>query len=96
MNPISAIIELDSIKAVREITQLTQSNNHTEARLKACELIKETELQKQYKAVETLQNFFGYLPHGLGQTRDELDRRLRLSLANYLGDWLAAKVWAAL
>lgn len=61
---------------IDKLAELTEQNAHTKARIYLTILLGAKDLEKCYRAVNDLHIFFGNLPYGLSQVRDELDGRL--------------------
>ena len=73
--------ELDN-SIIKDIHNLTQANNHTEARLVLSSMVKRKDLFECYASITQLQNYFKHLPYGLNNVRDELDVALFNSVEN--------------
>ena len=78
-----------------QVGQLTQLNQHIEARMTLAQYIGDADLYSQYRDIQYTQNIVGYLTPSLDQRRNDLDVDLKHALQKALHfQW--KKVWGAL
>lgn len=61
---------------LKRIKGMTARNGHTSARILASETIKNKRMADTYKGIEMVENFFGYMPKGLSETKHTIDKML--------------------
>ena len=71
----TAAVTLDEA-VLKEIAELTDINNHTEASLLGAKALKATKLVKKLELVLKLQDLEGHLPMGLSEYRTRLNKEL--------------------
>tara|TARA_R100000664_G_C2652838_1_gene72662 strand:- start:230 stop:541 length:312 start_codon:yes stop_codon:yes gene_type:complete len=75
--------DLDS-KYVKQVAQMTDRNNHTEARLLLSKMMKNKKLERFYKAMLELNDILGGYPPPLSKVMSEMDKDLyRNLIRNY-------------
>ena len=81
--------ELDA-KTIQSIEKMTQSNAHTHARIELSQIIRNKRLEKAYRGIYEVENFFND-SFGVKPIRDRLDqyleRYVKAKFANYQEIW---------
>ena len=65
-----------SDKIVKEIQELTDSNNHAEARILICKEMKYKKLLLAFEGVNNIHEYYGNLTSELNKIRNDLDKVL--------------------
>ncbi len=71
---------------IQVLSELTNNNQHTEARRLLSLLVKRMDLYDCYDSVSMLHDYFGHLPTGLSLVRNALDKALFDSVGEKCGD----------
>ena len=71
--------ELDA-KIIKAVAKMTDSNAHTHARIELSQALRNKKLEKAYRAINELHNYFSQMGGGLTLTRDKLDKHLKFHL----------------
>ncbi|QDP61122.1 MAG: hypothetical protein Unbinned3325contig1000_7 [Prokaryotic dsDNA virus sp.] len=78
------VIDIDWVNDVKE---LTQNNNHTDARLLIAKLLDSKAYIKFYSAIKSIQDFYGYKPYHLSQLCNDMEkpfmRYIKNNVENY-------------
>jgi hypothetical protein len=84
-NKILALLRKESRKLyVKQVAQMTDRNNHTEARLLLSKMMKNKKLERFYKAMLELNDVLGGYPPPLSKVMSEMDKDLyRNLIRNY-------------
>ena len=85
--------ELDS-KTISSIAKHTESNDHTGVRIKTAQALKNNSLEKVYKAIDEISDYYGSLPFQLSKFRHELDKDLKSQLQKKFSNF--EDIWSAL
>ena len=85
--------ELDS-KTIQAVAKMTDSNAHTHARLELAQALRNKKLEKAYRAINELHNYFSQMGGGLTLTRDKLDKDLKYHLQKTYSNF--DEIWSAL
>ena len=62
-------------KYVKQVAQMTDRNNHTEARRDLASHMKNLKFQHIYQSINMIQNKEGHIPTNLRKYRDEVDKK---------------------
>jgi len=79
----AAAVTLDEA-VLKEIAELTDGNNHTEANILGAKTLKATKLVKKLELVLKLQDLEGHLPTGLSEYRYGLHKELQATAKKVL------------
>lgn len=78
--------------AIPEISELTEHNDHTEARILVATTLGNKELLESYERFQTLSKRVGYLEYDLSAERNEIDKKLKVELQklkNFKQIWMS-------
>jgi len=64
------------LDVLKKIQQMTDRNDHSSARILAAKTIKNKKMADAYEGIEKVENFFGYTPEGLSQTKYKIDKMM--------------------
>ena len=84
--------ELDS-KTIQAVAKMTQSNAHTHARLELAQALRDKKLEKAYRAINELHNYFRQM-NELMHAREKLDKELKAKLQSKFANF--DEIWGAL
>ena len=84
--------ELDS-KTIQAVAKMTQSNAHTHARLELAQALRDKKLEKAYRALNELHNYFRQM-NELMHAREKLDKELKAKLQSKFANF--DEIWGAL
>ena len=84
--------ELDS-KTIQAVAKMTQSNAHTHARLELAQALRDKKLEKAYRALNELHNYFRQM-NELMHAREKLDKELKAKLQSKFANF--NEIWGAL
>ena len=85
--------ELDS-KTIQAVAKMTDSNAHTHARIELAQALRDKKLEKAYRAINELHNYFRQMGGGLTLTRDKLDKELKAKLQSKFANF--DEIWGSL
>ena len=81
--------ELDS-KTIQAVAKMTNSNAHTHARMELAQALRDKKLEKAYRAINELHNYFrqmNELTHARAKLDKELKAKLQSKFANFDEIW---------
>ena len=84
--------ELDS-KTIQAVAKMTQSNAHTHARMELAQALRDKKLEKAYRALNELHNYFRQM-NELMHAREKLDKELKAKLQSKFANF--NEIWGAL
>ena len=84
--------ELDS-KTIQAVAKMTQSNAHTHARMELAQALRDKKLEKAYRALNELHNYFRQM-NELMHAREKLDKELKAKLQSKFANF--DEIWGAL
>ena len=84
--------ELDS-KTIQAVAKMTDSNAHTHARLELAQALRDKKLEKAYRAINELHNYFRQM-NELMHARDKLDKELKAKLQSKFENF--DEIWGSL
>ena len=84
--------ELDS-KTIQAVAKMTQSNAHTHARMELAQALRDKKLEKAYRAIKELHNYFRQM-NELMHAREKLDKELKAKLQSKFANF--NEIWGAL
>ena len=84
--------ELDS-KTIQAVAKMTQSNAHTHARIELAQALRDKKLEKAYRALNELHNYFRQM-NELMHAREKLDKELKAKLQSKFANF--DEIWGAL
>ncbi len=87
---------LDSGKLIKEVSDLTEENQHDEARVLLASSLGYMSLLEQYESIRTVSKGMGYTPSNLIDYRYQLDQKLKSIMISILGEDLAMKYYTCL
>ena len=84
--------ELDS-KTIQAVAKMTDSNAHTHARMELAQALRDKKLEKAYRALNELHNYFRQM-NELMHAREKLDKELKAKLQSKFANF--DEIWGAL
>ena len=84
--------ELDS-KTIQAVAKMTDSNAHTYARMELAQALRDKKLEKAYRAINELHNYFRQM-NELMHAREKLDKELKAKLQSKFANF--NEIWGAL
>ena len=84
--------ELDS-KTIQAVSKMTDSNAHTHARIELAQALRDKKLEKAYRAINELHNYFRQM-NELTHARAKLDKELKGKLQSKFANF--DEIWGAL
>ena len=84
--------ELDS-KTIQAVAKMTNSNAHTHARMELAQALRDKKLEKAYRALNELHNYFRQM-NELMHAREKLDKELKAKLQSKFANF--NEIWGAL
>ena len=84
--------ELDS-KTIQAVAKMTDSNAHTHARIELSQALRDKKLEKAYRALNELHNYFRQM-NELMHAREKLDKELKAKLQSKFANF--DEIWGAL
>ena len=84
--------ELDS-KTIQAVAKMTNSNAHTHARMELAQALRDKKLEKAYRALNELHNYFRQM-NELMHAREKLDKELKAKLQSKFANF--DEIWGAL
>ena len=84
--------ELDS-KTIQAVAKMTDSNAHTHARMELAQALRDKKLEKAYRALNELHNYFRQM-NELMHAREKLDKELKVKLQSKFANF--DEIWGAL
>ena len=84
--------ELDS-KTIQAVAKMTQSNAHTHARMELAQALRDKKLEKAYRALNELHNYFRQM-NELMHAREKLDKELKAKLQSKFANF--DEIWGSL
>ena len=84
--------ELDS-KTIQAVAKMTDSNAHTHARMELAQALRDKKLEKAYRAINELHNYFRQM-NELMHAREKLDKELKAKLQSKFANF--DEIWGAL
>ena len=84
--------ELDS-KTIQAVAKMTDSNAHTHARMELAQALRDKKLEKAYRALNELHNYFRQM-NELMHAREKLDKELKAKLQSKFANF--NEIWGAL
>ena len=84
--------ELDS-QTIQAVAKMTDSNAHTHARIELAQALRDKKLEKAYRAINELHNYFRQM-NELMHAREKLDKELKAKLQSKFANF--NEIWGAL